>query len=86
MSQQNYLQLANKKELMEVELTTFLRNNQIFHLSFVTTNVEYHNPLLRMHRHHMILFHNNNLNVPNLYAFKRYAIHEIKITHANTIY
>lgn len=62
------------------------RNNQLFYLPFATTNVEYHSPLLRMHRHHMTLFNNVNLNEPSFNAFKRYAIHEIKITQVNIEY
>lgn len=56
------------------------RNYQMFYLPTVTTNVEYHSPLLRMHRHHMIKFNSIDLNEPSLNAFKRYAIHELKRT------
>lgn len=62
------------------------RNNRTFYLPFVTTNVEYHSPLLRMHRHHMSIFNNINLNEPSLNAFKRYATHEIKTTQINMQY
>lgn len=62
------------------------RFNRIFYLPFVTTNVEYHSPILRMHRQHMEVFANVNLNENNLNAFKRYTIHEIKLTQPHTVY
>lgn len=48
-----------------------------FYLPFVTTNVEYHTPLLRMHRHHMEIFSQNSLIEHCFKAFKMYIIHTI---------
>lgn len=62
------------------------RNNSPFYLPFVITNVEFYAPLLRMHRQHLNMFRNVNLNEPLFNAFKRYAIHEIKITQVNYQY
>lgn len=56
------------------------RNNQLFYLPTVTTNVEFNSPVLRMHRHHMSFFSNVDLHEPNFRAFKRYVTHEIKST------
>lgn len=64
----------------------FTRNYREFYLPTVSTNVEYHSPLLRMHRHHMNIFNNIDLNETNFNAFKRYAIHEIKVTQASLLY
>lgn len=63
-----------------------LRFNRVFYLPFVTTNIEYHSPLLRMHRQHMDTFLNLNLFENNFDAFKRYAIYEIKSTLPSTAY
>lgn len=54
------------------------RNNRIFYVPFAGTNVEYYSPLKRMHRSHIDLFQNIDLNEPNFNAFKRYANHEVK--------
>lgn len=72
-----HLGIPHNFEFMPVRHT---RNNQTFYLPLVTTNVEFHSPLVRMHRYHMYLFNNVDLNEPNFNAFKRYAIHEIKST------
>lgn len=61
-------------------------NNRIFYLPFVTNNVEYFSPLLRMHRNHMDIFSNLNLFEPNLNAFKRYSLFEVKQTSIITNY
>lgn len=73
------LSVPHDFQLNSIRLT---RNSRTFYLPFVTTNVEYHSPLLRMHRQHMDIFNNINLNEPNLNAFKRYALHEIEATRA----
>lgn len=53
-------------------------NNNIFYLPFVTTNMEYFAPLLRLQRQHDIMFSNIDLNEPCLSAMKRYALYETK--------
>lgn len=57
-----------------------LRTNRQFYLPFVTNNVEYHSPILRIHRQHMEVFNDLDLYEPQTNAFKRYAIFEIKQT------
>lgn len=54
------------------------QNNDVFYLPFVTTNVEYYSPMLRMQRNHDLAFNRLDLNDHCLASFKRYAIHEIK--------
>lgn len=53
---------------------------------FVSTNVEYHSPIIRMHRQHMNLFNNINSNGPNFNTFNRYATHEIKTAQIHIQY
>lgn len=53
-------------------------NNNIFYLPFVTTNVEYNAPMIRLQRQHDTIFHSLSLNEPNLEAYKRYVHNEMK--------
>lgn len=63
----------------------FTRFNRIFYLPFVTTNVEFNSPLLRMHRQHMETFEELDLYEANLNSFKRYALHITKqLNHFQT--
>lgn len=59
-------------------LKTTRHNSSAFYLRFVTTNVEYHSPILRMQRKHNESFSKLDLLEQNLNTFKRYATHEIK--------
>lgn len=59
-------------------VTRFTRQNNIFYLPHVTTNVEYFSPILRMQRQHDDKFSMNNLNEAIFNTFKRYTIHEVK--------
>lgn len=54
------------------------RQNNLFYLPHVTTNVEYFSPMLRMQRQHDNIFKLNSLNEESFNAFKRYTLHEIK--------
>lgn len=58
--------------------TRITRFNRAFYLPFVTTNVEFNCPFLRMHRRHMELFNELDLHEPTLQTFKRYALYETK--------
>lgn len=62
------------------------RHSTIFYLPFVTTNVEYFSPMLRIQRNHDNLFSRLDLNENCLVTFKRYAIHEIKSTQTSFDY
>lgn len=53
------------------------QNHNIFYLPFVTNNVEFHSPLLRMQRQHDLRFFENSLDEPSFCAFKRYTMHQI---------
>lgn len=53
------------------------QTNNVFYLPFVTTNVEYFAPLLRMQRNHDLVFSNLDLNDRCFAAFKRYATNEV---------
>lgn len=55
-----------------------LRNNRLFYLPFVTNNIEFYSPILRMHRQHMEVFSSLDLYEPCFASFKRYSIYEIK--------
>lgn len=56
----------------------FTRQNNVFYLPHVTTNVEYFSPMMRMQRQHDEKFILNSLNEQSFNAFKRYTTHEIK--------
>lgn len=57
-------------------------NQHTFYLPFVTTNVEYESPLLRMQRQHDTTFSNLDLNKTNLSAIKR-CIQNLSCIYAN---
>lgn len=54
------------------------RQNNLFYLPSVRTNVEYFSPLMRMQRQHDNKFSINDLNEPSISTFKRYTLHEVK--------
>lgn len=56
----------------------FTRNDNMFYLPFVTTNVEYFSPMLRLQRNHDLKFKCVDLNEQCLATVKRYITYEIK--------
>lgn len=59
--------------------TRFIRQNNVFYLPHVTTNVEYFSPMLRLQRQHDEIFFDNDSNEASFNAFKRYTIHGMKL-------
>lgn len=57
-----------------------------FYLPFVSNNIEYFTPILRLQRQHNETFTNININEENFNAFKRYVLHEIKLIQENQIH
>lgn len=74
---------ARNYDPTQQRVTRFART---FYLPFVTTNVEFNSPILRMHRQHMESFNSLNINEPNFNAFRRYVTHEIKLLQPLTHY
>lgn len=69
------IRIATEHDFAPIQ-SRFTRHNRIFYLPTVTTNIEFHSPLLRMHRRHMECFNTLNLYEPTFSAFRRYALHE----------
>lgn len=54
-------------------------SNRFFYLPFVTTDVEFHSPMLRIQRRHDDLFSNNNIIEPSLSSFKLHSIKQQRL-------
>lgn len=63
----------------------FTRLNHTFYLPFVTNNVEYFSPILRLQRQHNETFNDVNLNERCYDAFKRYTKYEIDCIQNNIL-